>query len=791
MRFIVLSLVCVSVLGFRVILAEDLYVSPTGTELRNGRRSKPFSSLKTAMDRVRPGDTLWLGEGRYEEPLKLVQKKNIRILPMEGSAVVIDGTVEMPKAWVSDGNGVWKQKLDFEPFQMFHDDTLVYVARWPDAKFEDGSIWRMMECMRSADGGWDKHKNKWVGKTRFGLLYDDRFHRPETPGFREGDSRYQVNPEISFQNQPKSLAESGKDFTGCVAVLNIGHWRTWARQITDHSTGQDHFLYDTTGLPEEQVQQFSGYYILGLAALDRANEWWFDSETKTVYYMPPKKMDPNAMELRGRVRDFGIDLNRCSGIEIRGLHFHASGFWLKECDDVSVRDCSFDYPATHRFLHGQFQYFAAWNPLSNGNAMPSFFGGKRNSFVNNTVRWCNAPVYFGSDEMVIENCLFSDIEWEVNSDGGSGAVMIGKGSVFRRNTITRCGNSEGVRAVDEGTTLTHNRLSNMSNLQHDGSALNVGTTKHYKVLVSNNWAHDCNRQGMRFDYHGSGIRRQDGQLYGDGVYMNNVTWNTTDNEVKGDRHLILNNTVLRNNHYPNVFQEEVTMSIQGFMVMHEIYSNAHSLIRNNLGTLRSRSFHLDDEPKPWWKRSDGSIMPVATVLPGKADHNFSEKGASWKYLRDPTNYDFRPKANSPLVDAGAVVNQNELPSSANNFPGQKYVGSTPDIGAYEYGASRYWIPGRLESTATVPIPKNGGRNVPLDADLMFLEAYQAEEHTVYFGENPAKLDVIASLKDTEKNIVSLPKLKTKTTYYWQVGAVKKSGIETRSPVWVFTTTETQ
>jgi hypothetical protein len=275
MRFIVLSLVCVSVLGFRAILAEDLYVSPTGTELRNGRRSKPFSSLKTAMDRVRPGDTLWLGEGRYEEPLKLVQKKNIRILPMEGSAVVIDGTVEMPKAWVSDGNGVWKQKLDFEPFQMFHDDTLVYVARWPDAKFEDGSIWRMMECMRSADGGWDKHKNKWVGKTRFGLLYDDRFHRPETPGFREGDSRYQVNPEISFQNQPKSLAESGKDFTGCVAVLNIGHWRTWARRITDHNAGHDYFSYDITGLPEEQVQQFSGYYILGLAALDRANEWWF------------------------------------------------------------------------------------------------------------------------------------------------------------------------------------------------------------------------------------------------------------------------------------------------------------------------------------------------------------------------------------------------------------------------------------------------------------------------------------------------------------------------------------
>ena len=46
---------------------------------------------------------------------------------------------------------------------------------------------------------------------------------------------------------------------------------------------------------------------------------------------------------------------------------------------------------------------------------------------------------------MVENCLFSDIEWEVNSNGGSGAVMIGKDGIFRRNTITRCGNSEGLR----------------------------------------------------------------------------------------------------------------------------------------------------------------------------------------------------------------------------------------------------------------------------------------------------------------------------------------------------------
>ena len=789
MRFFALCLVFVGFSGPRVLSAGDVYVSPTSSGASDGSRSKPFKTLEKALARVEAGDTLWVGEGRYEGSLKLTKRKNLRILPMDGGSVVIDGTKEMPKAWVPHGNGVWKQELNFEPYQLFRDDVLVYVARWPNASFEDGSIWRMMRCMRSADGGWDKNKKRWIGKTRFGLIYDDRFHRPETPGFREGDSRYQVDQKISFKNQPEALAETGKNFTGCVAVLNIGHWRTWARRITSHRIGQDHFWYDTEGIPKEQVQKFSAYHILGLAALDRPDEWWFDFATKTVYYMPPAGKDPNLMNLRGRVRDFGVDLDRCTNIEISNLKFHASGFWVKECQRVTLSDCRFDYPATHRFVHGDFQHVLAWNPSSNRNVMPSFFGGKQNVFRNNILRWCNAPVYLGSEEMVVVNCLFSDIEWEVNSDGGSGAVMIGKDGIFRRNTIRRCGNSEGLRAVGEGVTFEYNRLSDMSNLQHDGSALNVGTTKHHKVLVSHNWAHDCNRQGIRFDYHGSGIHRQDGQLFGDGVYMNNVTWNTTDNEVKGDRHLILNNSVLRNNHYPDVFKEQVTISIQGFMVMHEIYSNAHSLIRNNLGTLRSRSFFLEDKPRPWWKRSDGSTMPVATVLPGRSDHNVAEKGAAWKFLRDPANYDFRPKGNSLLVDTGAVVNRNELPSMVANFPGQKYVGEAPDIGAYEYGDSRYWIPGRLETTATGPVPRNGGSDVPLDTDLMFLEAYQAEDHRVLFGEKPSELSVIAVLDGKRTNIVKPPKLLRNTTYYWQVGALTAAGRQTYSPIWTFTTAE--
>ena len=80
------------------------------------------------------------------------------------------------------------------------------------------------------------------------------------------------------------------------------------------------FRTTLTGLPKDQVQKFSAYHILGLAALDRPNEWWFDFASKTVYYMPPAGKDPNLMDLRGRIRDFGVDLDHCSGIE---------NFWTK------------------------------------------------------------------------------------------------------------------------------------------------------------------------------------------------------------------------------------------------------------------------------------------------------------------------------------------------------------------------------------------------------------------------------------------------------------------------------
>ena len=51
-------------------------------------------------------------------------------------------------------------------------------------------------------------------------------------------------------------------------------------------------------------------------------------------------------------------------------------------------------------------------------------------------------------------------------------------------------------------------------------------------------------------------------------------------------------------------------------------------------------------------------------------------------IMDPVNLDFRPNPDSILVDAGIVID---------GFT-DGYVGTAPDIGAYEYGAEM-WVPG--------------------------------------------------------------------------------------------------
>lgn len=751
-----------------------VYVAPHGNDKNTGTLKAPLKSINKALSLIQEGGgTIYLRAGRYYENLNKKQLKHstpILIKAYQGEKVIFDGTTTISSNWSLWKNGIYKTTPDKEVWQLFNDYNYAEPARWPDAHFKDLSIWRMTQCMRKADGG--RRRGKYYGKSRLGIIYDTDFTNSHTGSFHEGDSRYEITTPTT------SLAASGKTFKGAYAVLNIGNWLTWAREIETHETGTDHFTYNTDGITEKELNSFGAYYIFGLAALDQPNEWWYDKPSNTLYYSPPKGVDPNTIKFQSKQQDFAIALFKCQNITFEGLTFFATGFNIQQSSNIMFKDCRFEYPSTNKFVLAEFNWFEGVNKTN--QKVSSVQGGKNNSFINCEFWRSNAPIFLISDEVRVENCAFDEIEWDVNSNGGSGTLITGEDATVKRCNISLCGNSEGIRPARTGNTIQLNHLWDMGNLQHDGAAINVGTQKQKGTVVEQNWVHDSNRQGVRFDYHGTKILQEDGTVYGDAIYRNNVTWNTQPNQVKGDRHLILNNTIVNSNTYGNSEDELFNMSIQGFKAMHEIAGNAHSITRNNLANLTHRGWALTGNPK---KRSDGYIPPSAKTLPGTNDHNISEPMAAIKYLKAPLFWDFRPKSNSPLIDAGAVINKKEIPSKHYTYNAFPFKGSAPDIGAYEYGDNIYWIPGRQFNYATTPIPPDQSQDVPTHSELMFLQALNTTIHKVYFGTSPKKLKLLKTLKHS--NIAS-PSLKKGQTYYWRVDAINgKQTIE--GPLWTFKT----
>ena len=605
---------------------NSYYISENGNNANTGSSSSPFKTIAYALTKLNDNDELILKAGTYREVIKAKSfNKNIRIAGEPGQDVFINTTQALPANWELWKEGIWKMQIDFDIWQLFNADELVHVARWPNATFQDTLIWRMTEAMRYTDGGYDSKNGGFTGKCSNGIIYDADFPEGYSGTFNEGDSDYGTS-------NTESLTESNTDFTDAIAVLNLGHWLTWARKISSHNAGDDHFSY-ADPIPETKLKKHFAYYILGLPALDSENEWWFDASTQTVYYYPPAGANPNEMDLQARTADFAMELDFSENITIENVTFFGGGFNIRHSENITLRNCTFQFPSTHKFMLDKLNSFASNN--NKENKMTSFFGGQNNKVINCEFAYSNAPISFMGDNILVENCYFHDIEWDVNAVGGSGSVYLGKAAVFRNNTLHRCGNSEGIRVKEINAIVEYNHLFDMGNLQHDGAAIQTGIGSHYGTRLSHNWVHDCNRQGIRFDYHGNNILTEDGEVHGDGVYMNNVTWNTQPNQVKGDRHLILNNTIVNCNTFPIPEEEKMNFSIQGYQAMHGIDSNESSLTRNNIANMTHRS----------WNLGGGRVSAYQT--PGVVDHNNKEPGAAYKYLNNPEIYDFRPKKTAP------------------------------------------------------------------------------------------------------------------------------------------------
>lgn len=152
----------------------------------------------------------------------------------------------------------------------------------------------------------------------------------------------------------------------------------------------------------------------------------------------------------------------------------------------------------------------------------------------------------------------------------------------------------------------------------------------------------------------------------------------------------------------------------------------------------------------------------------------------------PTNrlqdYDFRPRKGSSLIDGGKVIpglndGQDLQFNYPPSFPGQnrKYVGEAPDIGAYEYGDSVYWIPGYRYPHPSFPIPRNNAVDVIPDYSVVWNYPYKKD----YIGTTATVTINGPGVNRTElfdyPNNVCFQSFQPSGNYTWSVMVDGKSG----------------
>ena len=593
-----------------------------------------------------------------------------------------------------------------------------------------------------------------------------------------------------------------------MAALNVGAWQTFLRQVQNHGPGNDSFEY-TRDLGRrheaERTKQkrtwpgFDHYFLFGkLEALDSPGEWFFDRQSKTLYLWPPDGKHPSGHEIEAKTRAYGFVARRKSHVRLDGFRFFATTLLFEEAEDCLVENCQLDYPTyavppvgpdgsspevpqtcqrLNRTFLGELRTLA-----------PTLIAGNRNVIRNCRLAFSEAPgILLTGDENTVENCLVHDVDWRGLGNGvatNCAGVHLGASarSVFRRTTVRHVGSSEGVILPHRGPFLCElNHVHHAGLVQSDGGLLQCAGIRLAGSIIRYNWVHDHHA----FRWGGIGIRGDD--LTRNLLVHHNVAWNCPEKGImiKGDYNRAYNNTCVRNAGLdlvlwsaPEPFKEWAPGQWDHLVEK----QNLHSEACNNLAPV------LTGQMPHEIRRAGKLQLPL-----GKLSHNHHEPATVLVDVREltfrkpkpplvaPERLDFRPRAGSPLVDAGRPIDGIT----------DGHAGEAPDIGAYEFGAPDYWIPGYQAPQASMPIPPDGSTGVAADVALIWLGGRDGVVHHVYLGTQPGPVAAADRNSDefvatVQRNVFAAGQFAAGAKYYWRVDAVLADGTLVKGDVWSFT-----
>lgn len=472
----------------------------------------------------------------------------------------------------------------------------------------------------------------------------------------ESDATLDSNGTMNTVSSIEDLASSGINAQGALAIANVGSWKTWVVPITSHTTGSNIFNYEPA---PTYLDKHHYYYLEGkIDLLNTQNEWFYNTTTKKLSVWG----DPTGKDIKGKVQSYAFTMNNCSNITLENLNFFATTISATRSADITVNNCLFSYPSCSKRMLG-----VTTHPLTTELSNGQLFSGNNNQPANFKFFQClfehtdgEAIVLHGPDN-IIEDCYFHHIDYSCGSLRylQNSIINRGRNCTFKNNTV-HTASASSVLSLGDAPEISYNDISINGMLQDDGALVQLpGQSSVPGSAIHHNWLHDSVKYGVRYD-----APVLNPEIAGtNGLIHHNVLWNLPKGMmIKGDVHEIYNNTSFDINGVDIIILDEGYPDPPGGS------SNTSTILRNNLAG--KISGHRQNPQTP----------------PGIEDHNvFSTTNDSFNssaLLTDPENKNFTPISSAvELIDAGVVI--------AGITDG--YLGSAPDIGAYEVGDS--WTAG--------------------------------------------------------------------------------------------------
>lgn len=417
-------------------------------------------------------------------------------------------------------------------------------------------------------------------------------------------------------------------------------WIAWKAAITSSSSGRVNFNLDKnpTWIRTFHDPASKGdFYLEGVkGALDYANEWWFDTNTKELFVQMPNGSVPVNGKVQMRKRNVAIDLNQRSFIEIRNLAVFGGSVMLKSNSNNNKLYGISSFYGNH--TQGIFKGFNAGKSSIEVN-------GTNNIVEKSEIAFSAATgVRLGGNQ----NKLINNYIHDFNYLGSYDAPLVARGGTdnkILRNTIFNAGR-DGINFNGNRCEIAYNDVSK-SNLINDDCALFYTVGGPQNTEIHHNWFHDAQGRGKLKKAAGIYL---DNDAEAFSVHHNvvwNVEWTNIQINWNGKDLDIFNNTLVK--------AQGGTMG-----AWHKAGTQFYNVkVWNNITDKRAEDQGGNQETEVTWEPQSDK------------QNNLIDKTSFVNYASN----DFKLKPNSLAVDYGRVIN-----GITNG-----YRGNAPDVGAYEYG----------------------------------------------------------------------------------------------------------